>query len=69
MSKIYRNLYFKKDIPKFIGTNILYYSGKVIRNAGDMKNYKNEYDRTQDYYFSCNCLANSFSAIIKTTKK
>lgn len=69
MTKIYRNLYFKKDIPKLTGKTVLYYSGKVIRNAGDMKNYKNEYDWSQDYYFSCNCLSNLFSAIIKTTKK
>lgn len=66
--KFYRDIYFIGNIPKFTGKNILYYSGKLVKNAGNLKNYKKDFDRSKDYYFSCNCLANTFSAIVKVSK-
>lgn len=67
-NKVYRDIYFIGNIPKFTGKNILYYSGKLVKNAGNLKNYKKDFDRSKDYYFSCNCLANTFLAIVKVSK-
>jgi hypothetical protein len=66
--KTYRNVYFKKGIPALRGSKVLFYTGRLIRNAGDMASYKKDFDRTKDYYFSCDCLNNVFSSLVKVSK-
>lgn len=68
VQKTYRNVYFKKGIPRFSGSKVLFYTGRIIRNAGDMSNYKKDFDRSKDYYFSCDCMNNVFSSIVKVSK-
>lgn len=66
MSKrVYRDLYFKKDILNFRGSTILYYTGKIVRNAGNLEKFKGAFDRHQDYYQGCDCDANIYSAVLK----
>jgi hypothetical protein len=65
--KVYRNIYLIGEMPKFTGDQIIYYSGRIIRNARNSGALK-EYDRSQDYYFGCNCLANTIKAMIKVQK-
>lgn len=63
MTDIYRNIYVKKNMPKFSGHSVLYYSGRIVFDADGVLP---DYDRSRDIYLGCDCDASKYSALIKT---
>ena len=68
--KIYRNVYFLKNIiEKGKGNmNILYY-GQLYSNARNIKDFNKIYDKNQDLVVSCtSCFLNKLGVVKKVKK-
>ena len=64
--KIYRNIFFHNKIPSLRGTDVVYYTGKLVVNASKSKSFLTEYDSKLDLYIPCgSCAAKKYSQFIK----
>lgn len=63
MSRIYRDVYLKKGLPRFRGNMPLYYTGRLHCNTApeDLK----AFDRSQDIYLGCDCDRDKWSQVIR----
>jgi hypothetical protein len=64
--KVYRDVYIKSSLPKFKGSDFLYYTGKIVNN-GELK--LTGFDRNLDIYLGCDCDARKYKAIMKVSGK
>lgn len=68
--KIYRNIYFLKNIFKQgKGLTDIYYYGNIYSNAKRIKDFDKTFDKSQDLLIQCtDCMKKKYKNFIKTKK-
>lgn len=70
MPKVYRNIYFKKNILKSgVGQEDVHYSGHLYSNCESISNFREMYDRNLDLLIPCtDCAAHRYRYFIKVDR-
>lgn len=66
--KIYKNVYFWKDIPKFTGNNYMFYTGNVYTKVSNNRSVLDNFDRNTDSLIKCECDNHNFKGLIQIKK-
>lgn len=69
--KIYRNVYFLKNIFKEgDGNKDIQYYGNIYSNAKQIKDFNKLFDRNQDIIINCSdCFKHKYGKLIKVKRK